>query len=134
DEIGDAAYDIFKTIDMGDIVGVTGVMFKTNVGELSVKATSFQLLSKSLRPLPEKYHGLKDVEQRYRQRYLDLITNMDSKETFVLRSKIMQSMRRYLDEQGFLEVETPMLHSIPGGAAARPFETHHNALDIQLYM
>ncbi|WP_188456119.1 lysine--tRNA ligase [Virgibacillus oceani] len=134
DAIGEEAYEIFKTTDLGDIVGVTGVMFKTKVGELSVKATRFSLLTKSLRPLPEKYHGLKDVEQRYRQRYLDLITNLDSRETFVLRSKIIQSMRRYLDGQGFLEVETPMMHGIPGGAAARPFETHHNALDIPLYM
>ena len=134
DAIGEEAYEIFKTADMGDIIGVTGVMFKTNVGELSVKATEFQLLTKSLRPLPEKYHGLKDIEQRYRQRYLDLITNLDSRETFVLRSKIIQTMRRYLDEQGFLEVETPMMHGIPGGASARPFETHHNALDIPLYM
>lgn len=134
DAIGEEAYEIFKSADMGDIIGVTGVMFKTNVGELSVKATEFQLLTKSLRPLPEKYHGLKDIEQRYRQRYLDLITNLDSRETFVLRSKIIQTMRRYLDEQGFLEVETPMMHGIPGGASARPFETHHNALDIPLYM
>ncbi|MGM8366113.1 lysine--tRNA ligase [Virgibacillus sp. W0181] len=134
DEIGEAAYEIFKTIDIGDIVGVTGLMFKTNVGELSVQAKEFQLLTKSLRPLPEKYHGLKDIEQRYRQRYLDLITNLDSRKTFIMRSKIIQSMRRYLDDQGFLEVETPMLHAIPGGASARPFETHHNALDVPLYM
>ncbi|WP_172840459.1 lysine--tRNA ligase [Virgibacillus phasianinus] len=134
DMIGDDAYEIFKTTDMGDIVGVTGVMFKTKVGELSVKATEFHLLTKSLRPLPEKYHGLKDIEQRYRQRYLDLITNVDSRDTFILRSKIIQSMRRYLDTHGFLEVETPMMHGIPGGASARPFETHHNALDIPLYM
>lgn len=134
DTVGEDAYDIFKSVDMGDIVGVTGVMFKTKVGELSVKASEFTLLTKSLRPLPEKYHGLKDVEQRYRQRYLDLITNPDSKQTFILRSKIIQSMRRYLDGQGFLEVETPMMHGIPGGAAARPFETYHNALEIPLYM
>lgn len=134
DTVGDAAYEVFSDIDLGDIVGVTGTMFKTKVGELSVKATEFHLLSKSLRPLPEKYHGLKDIEQRYRQRYLDLITNPESRDTFVLRSKIIQSMRRYLDGQGFLEVETPMMHSIPGGAAARPFITHHNALDIPLYM
>jgi lysyl-tRNA synthetase class 2 len=134
DTVGETEYEVFQSMDLGDIVGVTGVMFKTNVGELSVKATNIQLLTKALRPLPEKYHGLKDIEQRYRQRYLDLITNMNSKDTFVLRSKILQSMRRYLDGQGFLEVETPMMHSIPGGAAARPFETHHNALDIQLYM
>lgn len=134
DMIGEEAYEIFNTTDMGDIIGVTGVMFKTKVGELSVKVTEFDLLTKSLRPLPEKYHGLKDIEQRYRQRYLDLITNLDSRETFVLRSKIIQSMRRYLDGQGFLEVETPMMHGIPGGASARPFATHHNALDIPLYM
>lgn len=134
DTVGEEQYKIFKSADLGDIVGVTGVMFKTNVGELSVKASDFQLLSKSLRPLPEKYHGLKDVEQRYRQRYLDLIMNEDSKQTFILRSKIIQSMRKYLNERGYLEVETPMMHSIPGGAAARPFITHHNALDIELYM
>lgn len=134
DAVGEEAYELFQSTDLGDIVGITGVMFKTKVGELSVKAAEFQLLTKSLRPLPEKYHGLKDIEQRYRQRYLDLITNLDSRETFVLRSKIIQSMRRYLDGQGFLEVETPMMHGIPGGASARPFETHHNALDIPLYM
>ncbi len=134
DKIGEEAYEIFKSADLGDIVGVTGTVFKTNVGELSVKANEFTMLTKSLRPLPEKFHGLKDVEQRYRQRYLDLITNMDSKNTFVLRSKIIQSMRRYLDDRGFLEVETPMMHGIAGGASARPFETHHNALDIPLYM
>ncbi|SFB32013.1 lysyl-tRNA synthetase, class II [Lentibacillus halodurans] len=134
DMIGEDTYEIFKSADMGDIVGVTGVMFKTKVGELSVKAMEFTLLTKSLRPLPEKYHGLKDIEQRYRQRYLDLITNPNSKETFILRSKIIQSMRRYLDGQGFLEVETPMMHGIPGGASARPFETYHNALEIPLYM
>lgn len=110
DEVGEEAYELFKSADLGDIVGVTGVMFKTNVGELSVKANTFELLTKSLRPLPEKFHGLKDVEQRYRQRYLDLITNHESKETFILRSKIIQAMRRYLDGQGFLEVETPMMH------------------------
>lgn len=134
DAIGEEAYEVFNSTDLGDIIGVTGVMFKTQVGELSVKVTEFQLLTKSLRPLPEKYHGLKDVEQRYRQRYLDLITNMESRETFVTRSKIIRAMRNYLDGQGFLEVETPMMHSIPGGASARPFITHHNALDIPLYM
>lgn len=134
DMVGEDAYELFKSTDLGDIVGVTGKLFKTKVGELSVKADSFHMLTKSLRPLPEKFHGLKDVEQRYRQRYLDLITNPVSRDTFVMRSKIIQSMRRYLDDQGFLEVETPMMHGIPGGAAARPFITHHNALDVQLYM
>ncbi|QDP38853.1 lysine--tRNA ligase [Radiobacillus deserti] len=134
DTVGEEAYEIFNQADLGDIVGVTGTAFKTNVGELSVKATKFEILSKSLRPLPEKFHGLKDVEQRYRQRYLDLITNPQSRDTFVSRSKIIQSMRRYLDNEGFLEVETPMMHGIPGGASARPFITHHNALDIPLYM
>lgn len=134
DAIGEEAYDVFKSTDLGDIVGVTGVMFKTKVGELSVKAKEFHLLTKSLRPLPEKYHGLKDIEQRYRQRYLDLITNPESRDTFVARSKIIQSMREYLNGQGYLEVETPMMHSIPGGASARPFITHHNALDAELYM
>ncbi|KGX90058.1 lysyl-tRNA synthetase [Pontibacillus halophilus JSM 076056 = DSM 19796] len=134
DTVGEEAYELFNTADLGDIVGITGVMFKTKVGELSVKATEFHMLTKSLRPLPEKFHGLKDVEQRYRQRYIDLITNPESKETFILRSKIIQSMRRYFDDQGFLEVETPTMHAIPGGASARPFITHHNALDMPLYM
>ncbi|GEL78234.1 lysine--tRNA ligase [Tenuibacillus multivorans] len=134
DRIGEDAYEVFKQADLGDIVGVKGVVFKTNVGELSVKADEFFFLTKSLRPLPDKFHGLKDVEQRYRQRYLDLITNLESRDTFILRSKIIQSMRRYLNNKGFLEVETPMMHSIPGGASARPFVTHHNALDIPLYM
>ncbi|XXL38699.1 lysine--tRNA ligase [Bacillus velezensis] len=134
DSVGDDQYEIFKSSDLGDLIGVTGKVFKTNVGELSVKATSFDLLTKALRPLPDKYHGLKDVEQRYRQRYLDLIVNPDSKHTFITRSKIIQAMRRYLNDHGYLEVETPTMHSIPGGASARPFITHHNALDIPLYM
>ena len=134
DAVGDDQYDVFDTADLGDIVGITGDVFKTQVGELSIKVKSFEILTKSLRPLPEKFHGLKDVEQRYRQRYLDLIMNPESKETFIARSQIIRSMRRYLDDQGYLEVETPMMHSIPGGASARPFVTHHNALDIPLYM
>jgi lysyl-tRNA synthetase class 2 len=134
DAIGEDAYKLYNSTDLGDIIGITGTIFKTKVGELSIKVTEFTFLTKALRPLPEKFHGLKDIEQRYRQRYLDLIATEGSKETFILRSRIIQSMRRYLDGQGFLEVETPMLHSIAGGASARPFVTHHNALDMTLYM
>lgn len=135
DQIGEEDFDnLWKGADLGDIVGIEGVMFKTNTGELSVKAKTFTLLSKALRPLPDKFHGLQDIEQRYRQRYLDLITNQDSTQTFINRSKIIQEMRNYLNKQGFLEVETPMMHQIAGGAAARPFVTHHNALDATLYM
>ena len=134
DQIGEEAFDIWKQTDLGDIVGINGVMFKTNTGELSVKAKEFTILTKALRPLPDKYHGLKDVEERYRKRYLDLITSEHSKDTFIKRSLIVQEMRNYLNQKGFLEVETPMLHTIAGGAQARPFTTHHNTLDMELYM
>ncbi len=133
-EIGEDVYEGFKKFDIGDLVGVKGEVFRTRKGEISVKASEIQLLSKSLRPLPEKWHGLKDVDLRYRQRYLDLIVNPDVRKTFIVRSNIMRSIRSFLDERGFLEVETPLLNVIPGGANARPFITHHNTLDIDLYL
>ncbi|AUG58929.1 lysine--tRNA ligase [Acetivibrio saccincola] len=133
-EIGEEAYEGFKKFDIGDFLGVKGEVFRTRKGEISVKASEIQLLSKSLRPLPEKWHGLKDVDLRYRQRYLDLIVNPDVRETFITRSKIIRAIRSFLDERGFLEVETPLLNVIPGGANARPFITHHNTLDIDLYL
>jgi lysyl-tRNA synthetase class 2 len=126
-----AAFDL---LDIGDLVGVRGIVFKTKTGETSVKVRELSVLTKSLLPLPDKFHGLKDVETRYRQRYVDLIVSPEVQKTFISRSRIIQSMRRYLDDRGYLEVETPTLHSIAGGAAARPFVTHHNALDMQLYM
>ena len=134
DSVGEDAHNAFKHWDIGDIVGARGKLFKTNKGELSVHCTELRLLSKALRPLPDKFHGLADHELKYRQRYLDLIVTDQTRNTFIARSKAMASMRRFMAEHGFLEVETPMLHPIPGGAAARPFVTHHNALDMQMYL
>ncbi|MEC0225200.1 MULTISPECIES: lysine--tRNA ligase [Paenibacillus] len=134
DSIPETQYAAFNVLDLGDIIGVRGTVFKTKTGETSIKVHNLEVLSKSLLPLPEKYHGLKDVELRYRQRYVDLIINPEVQQTFIARSRIIQSMRRYLDSLGYLEVETPTLHTIAGGAAARPFITYHNTLEMQLYM
>ncbi len=134
DAIGEENYALIKMMDIGDTVGVTGTIFRTHMGEISIKAESIEMLSKALRPLPEKYHGLKDVEMRYRQRYVDLIVNPEVRDTFVKRSQIIKSVREVLDSHDFLEVETPILNTIAGGAAARPFISYHNTLDMQVYM
>ncbi len=134
DVMGEEAYEFVKMLDIGDIIGVEGHVFRTHKGEITVKVNTLTLLSKSLRPLPEKWHGLTNTELRYRQRYVDLIVNPEVRDTFVKRSKIVAKIRQYMMAHDFMEVETPMMHAIPGGAAARPFITHHNALDIDIYM
>ncbi len=134
DDMGEEVYKKFKKLDIGDIVGVTGEVFRTQKGEISVRTNGYTLLSKSLLPLPEKFHGLRDTDLRYRQRYVDLIMNPEVRKTFEMRSKIITAIRNYLDSRGYMEVDTPILNTIPGGAAARPFITHHNTLDIDMYM
>ena len=134
DDLGDEDYQSFKKWDIGDIIGVEGILFRTRTGEISVHAKSATLLAKSLLPLPEKFHGLTNLEQRYRQRYVDLITNPEVKRNFIIRSQFIKFMRKYLDERDYIEVETPVLNTIAGGASARPFITHHNTLDIDMYM
>ncbi|MBE7032493.1 MAG: lysine--tRNA ligase [Ruminococcaceae bacterium] len=134
DDMGEEVYKKFKKLDIGDLVGVTGEVFRTQKGEISVRTNGYTLLSKSLLPLPEKFHGLRDTDLRYRQRYVDLIVNPEVKRTFEIRSKIITAIRNYLDSRGYMEVDTPILNTIPGGAAARPFITHHNTLDIDMYM
>ncbi|AGB40162.1 lysyl-tRNA synthetase (class II) [Halobacteroides halobius DSM 5150] len=132
--VGEEGYELFNDLDIGDQIGIEGLLFKTRQGEVTIQVEEFKVLAKSLRPLPEKWHGLTDVEKRYRQRYVDLIVNDDVQQNFIIRSKILHKIREYLEEEDFLEVQTPLMHSVAGGAAARPFVTHHNALDTDLYM
>ncbi|MFA5525322.1 MAG: amino acid--tRNA ligase-related protein, partial [Acholeplasmataceae bacterium] len=134
DAIGEDSYELFKLADLGDIVGIKGIMFRTKTNELTVKATHYTHLSKALRPLPDKFHGLQDKEEARRRRYVDLIVNEDARKVAVTRPKIIRSIQKFFDDKGFIEVETPVLHSILGGAAARPFVTHHNALDMDFYL
>ena len=134
DSIGEEDYASFKKWDIGDVIGFEGKLFRTRTGEVSVHATKATLLAKSLLPLPEKFHGLTNLEQRYRQRYVDLIVNPEVKRNFIIRSQFIRFMRKYLDDRNYIEVETPVLNTIAGGASARPFVTHHNTLDINMYM
>jgi len=134
DDLPEGLYAEFKKWDLGDIIGAEGQLMKTNKGELSVHVDNIRLLTKSLRPLPEKFHGLSDQETKYRQRYVDLIMNEDTRRVFAIRSRVVDFIRNYLKGDGFIEVETPMMHVIPGGAAARPFATHHNTLDMELFL